>query len=97
YLVKEGGILTCFRAETGERLYGAKLGPRTHFIASPVAADGKIYICSQRGIVIVIKAGDAFEVLARSKLGERIKATPAVLDGNIYLRTEKHAMAFGGS
>jgi outer membrane protein assembly factor BamB len=96
YLVKEGGILTCFHAETGERLYSTKLGPRVYFIASPVAADGKIYICSQPGMVFVVKASDEFEVLARSKMGERIKATPALLDGNVYLRTEKHMMAFGG-
>ncbi len=95
YLVKEGGILTCFKAESGQRLYSAKLGSRVYFIASPVAADGKIYICSQPGMVIVIKAADEFEVLARSKLGERIKATPALLDGNIYVRTEDHLFAFG--
>jgi len=95
YLVKEGGVLTCFQAETGQRLYSAKLGPRVYFIASPVAADGKVYIFSQPGMVIVIKAADEFEVLSRTKLGERVKATPALLDGNVYLRTEKHLFAFG--
>jgi len=95
YMVKEGGIVTCFNAETGDRVYSGKLGPRVYFIASPVAADGKIYFCSQPGMVIVVKAGDEFKVLARNRIGERIYATPALLDGNVYLRTDKHIYAFG--
>jgi outer membrane protein assembly factor BamB len=96
YMVKEGGIVTCFNAETGDRIYSAKLGPRSYFNASPVAADGKIYVCSQPGMVIVIQAGDEFKVLARNRIGERINATPALIGGNVYLRTEDHMFAFGG-
>jgi outer membrane protein assembly factor BamB len=62
-----------------------------------VAADGKIYVCSWSGMVFIVQAGDRFEILSRNKLGERINATPALVDGNIYLRTAKHVMAFGGS
>ena len=97
YLVKHGGIVTCFNAETGDRIYSEKLGPRVYYNASPVAADGKIYFCSWSGVVFVLQAGDTFKVLSRNKLGERINATPALVDGNIYLRTAKHIMAFGGS
>jgi outer membrane protein assembly factor BamB len=97
YLVKEGGIVTCFNAETGDRVYSGKLGLRTYFNASPVAADGKIYICSYLGTVFVVQAGDEFKILARNKIGERINATPALVDGNIYLRTAKYMMAFGSS
>jgi outer membrane protein assembly factor BamB len=97
YLVKEGGIVTCFNAETGARVYSGKLGPKAYFNASPVAADGKIYICSQPGMVIVLKAGDEFTVLARSKIGQRINATPALVGGRIYLRTEDQVLAFGAS
>ncbi len=95
YLVKEGGIVTCFNAGTGARLYNGKLGPKAYFNASPVAADGKVYICSQPGMVIVLKAGDEFTVLARSKIGERINATPALVGGRVYLRTEDQMLAFG--
>jgi outer membrane protein assembly factor BamB len=95
YLVKEGGIVTCFNAETGDRVYNGKLGSRTYFNASPVAADGNIYFCSQPGMIIVVKAGDEFKILARNKIGERINATPALVDGNIYLRTDKNMYAFG--
>ena len=97
YLVKHGGIVTCFDAETGDRKYSEKLGPRVYYNASPVAANGKIYFCSYLGTVVVVQAGDKFKVLARNRIGERINATPALLDGNIYLRTAKHVMAFGGS
>ena len=97
YLVKHGGIVTCFNAETGDRIYSEKLGPRVYYFASPVAADGKIYFCSYLGAVVVVQAGDQFKILAQNKVGERIKATPALVDGKVYLRTAKHVMAFGGS
>jgi outer membrane protein assembly factor BamB len=97
YLVKHGGNITCFNAETGDRVYSEKLGPRVRYFASPVAADGKIYFCSYLGAVVVVQAGETFKVLSRSKLGERINATPALVDGKVYLRTAKHVMAFGGS
>jgi len=97
YLVKEGGIVTCFNARTGERIYSERLGQRVHYLASPVAADGKIYFCSYLGTVFVVQAGDEFKIIAQSKTGERTKATPALVGGNIYLRTAKHLMAFGGS
>lgn len=95
YLVKHGGNITCFDEQTGERVYGEKIRPRARYIASPVLADGKIYLCSENGVVVVIKAGENFEVLSQNKLGRRIKATPALVGGNIYLRTERHMMAFG--
>ena len=96
YLVKHGGIATCFNAETGDRIYSEKLGPRVYYNASPVAADGKIYFCSYLGTVVVVQAGNTFKVLSRNKLGERINATPALVDGKIYLRTSDNMMAFGG-
>jgi outer membrane protein assembly factor BamB len=95
YLVKQGGVVTCFNAETGDRLYSDKLGPRTYYNASPVAADGHVYFCSQLGIVIVVKADDEFNILAHNRIGERIHATPALVDGNIYLRTDKSMYVFG--
>ena len=96
YLVKHGGTVTCFNAETGDRIYSDKLGQRVYYFASPVAADGKIYFCSYLGTVLVVQAGDQFKILARNKIGERINATPALVDGKVYLRTSNHMMAFGG-
>ncbi len=96
YMVKHGGIVTCFNAETGDRIYSEKLGQRVYHNASPVAADGKIYFCSYLGSVTVVQAGDTFKILAQNKIAERINATPALVDGKVYLRTAKHMMAFGG-
>lgn len=95
YLLKHGGNVTCYDAKTGDKVYGDKLGPRTYYYASPVAADGKIYCCSRNGVVIVVQAGDTFKLLAQNKIGERIFATPALVKGKIYLRTDKNMYAFG--
>ncbi|MBC8472381.1 MAG: PQQ-binding-like beta-propeller repeat protein [Planctomycetes bacterium] len=94
YLVKHGGNVTCYDAKTGGKVYGDKLGPRAYYYASPVAADGKIYFCSLNGYVIVVQAGDKFRILAKNKMGERINATPALVDGKMYLRTDKNMYAF---
>ena len=97
YLVKFAGVVSCFDAKSGEKLFREKIGTRGYYFASPVAADGKIYFCSYLGTVVVVQAGDQFKILAQNKIGERINATPALVDGNVYLRTAKHVMAFGGS
>ena len=59
-----------------------------------MAVGGKIFLASQIGIVLVIKAGDVLEVLARNDLGEQIFATPAVIDGTLYVRTASALYAF---
>ena len=94
YLIKHGGTITCYDAETGKKLYGGRIGPRTYYFASPVGADGKIYFCSMNGTIIVLKAGDQFEVLAQNKIRARIYATPALVDSNFYLRTRDSMYAF---
>ena len=55
--------------------------------ASPVWADGKIYLTSRNGKITVVRAGRQFEILAQNDLGEEITASPAIADGTIYLRT----------
>jgi outer membrane protein assembly factor BamB len=95
YLVKHGGIVTCLRAKTGKLVYRKRLGSSGLYYSSPVAGDGKVYLSSVEGKVIVLKAGDEFKVLARSDFGEPITATPALVDGKIYLRTQRHLYAFG--
>ena len=69
---------------------------RGYYFASPVAGVDKIYICSSNGVVSVIEAGIKFKVLSQIKMGEHVSATPVLMDGNIYLRTAKHVMVFGG-
>jgi outer membrane protein assembly factor BamB len=95
YMVKNGGIISCLDAETGELKYQESLGSGGPYYASLVVSDGKIYASSRRGVVTVFEAGDALNVLARNDLKERIMATPAVVDGKLYVRTDKSIMAFG--
>jgi outer membrane protein assembly factor BamB len=95
YVVKNGGFLSCLEAATGKLLYRERLGEGGIYYASPVAGDGKVYVASESGVVVVCKDGEKFEVLERNDLDEPIKATPALADGKIYLRTATHLYAFG--
>jgi outer membrane protein assembly factor BamB len=95
YLVKNGGIASCFDPKSGKLIYRERLGAGGFFYASPVAADGKIYMASFNGVLVVLSAGDQCRVLSRNRLGEPIVATPALADGKIYVRTEGHLYAFG--
>ena len=65
------------------------------YYASPVAADGKVYIASRSGMVAVLKAGGDQEVLSVNKLGEEVFATPAIVGNRIYLRTASALYCFG--
>ncbi len=97
YSVKNGGMITCLDAKTGAEKYRARLGPGGPYYASLVAGDGKIFASSVRGVVTVFEGRDKLNVLARNDLQERISATPALLDGKVYVRTDKHLFAFGTS
>jgi len=79
YMVSDNGILTCLEARTGQVRYSERIGGE--FSASPLVADGKIYLCDQAGITTVVRAGPKFEVLAKNELGEAIMASPAVIGG----------------
>lgn len=95
YLVKNGGLFSCYEARSGRVLYQEeRLGALGDYFASPVAAGGKILVCSQPGMAVVVKAGEALEVLARNALGERIMATPALVENCLYLRTQSKLYAF---
>ena len=96
-MVKDGGIVTAYNAETGNEVYMERAIAAGRYYASPVGANGHIYFASlEDGSVTVIKAGsDKPEVIAKNpKLGERTAATPAIADDTLYIRTEKHLYAF---
>jgi hypothetical protein len=95
YMVKNGGIISCLVAETGELKYQDKLRSGGPYYSSPVVGDGKIYAASARGVVTVFTHGDDLVILAHNDLGERIMATPAIIDGKIIIRTEENLFAFG--
>ncbi len=96
YFVKDGGMLTSYDAKSGKVVLDReRLGTASQFVASPVAAGGNIYAASVPGKVAVVRAADRLEVLSLNDLGEGITATPAVVEGKIYIRTAKHLWAFG--
>jgi outer membrane protein assembly factor BamB len=94
YMIKNGGIITCVDAGNGKILYRARLGAQGSYYASPIAANGNIYIPSAQGSIIVIKAGDQLDILARNELGEQILASPAVIGNILYVRTTENLYAF---
>lgn len=88
YMVSDGGVASCLDARTGKVNWSHRLSGT--FSASPVFADGKIYFQSEAGLGIVIKAGKTFQLLAENDLGEPSLASPAIVDGAIFIRTEHH-------
>jgi len=94
YLVKSGGVAICREMKTGKTIFEERLGAEGGYFASPVAAGGRIYVASDRGTVTVFEAGDSLKILAKNALGEAIIATPAIVDGKLYIRTKTKLYAF---
>lgn len=92
YNVTRGGQLYCKNLKNGNDVYGGRQGVRTHRLAhraSPVYADGKIFIPARDGVVTVIKAGRKFEMIAQNKIEETLTASPVIVGETLYLRTYK--------
>ena len=97
YTIKNGGILTILRADTGEVVKTGRVGSAAaSYTASPVATGGRIYFANEDGIVVVVRAGKDSEALAANDLGEPVFATPALSEGRIYVRGQKSLFSFGG-
>jgi outer membrane protein assembly factor BamB len=93
YTCNNNGILTCYRADTGEQVYQTRLGETAaSFASSPVAADGRIYFPSETGEVFVLRAGPDYELLATNSMDEVVMATPAISDGLLVVRTLGHVV-----
>jgi hypothetical protein len=69
-------------------------GPSNYY-ASPVGGDGKVYTVSQKGELSVIQAGAEWKVLSRARFGDEVYATPAIADGQIFVRTTQYLYCFG--
>jgi len=99
-MIKDGGIVTAYDAQTGKEIYMQRAAAGGKYYASPVAANDAIYFTSlEDGTITVLKAGtNKPEILAQNpKLDERVGATPAISDHTLYVRTEKHLYAFAES
>jgi outer membrane protein assembly factor BamB len=94
YTVKNGGVVLSRDAATGKTVFQGRLGAPGGYYASLVAAGNRIYAASDAGMVVVFEAKDTLQVLARNDLEEPIMATPAIVDGALYVRTLSHLYAF---
>jgi outer membrane protein assembly factor BamB len=98
YMVKTGGIVTTLDAATGRLLKeGRATGALGEYYASPVAADGKVYLANRDGQVAVLEAGADWKLLAVNDLGGEINATPALVDGRVYVRTRDSLYCFASA
>jgi outer membrane protein assembly factor BamB len=96
YTCANHGVMTCYNAKTGERVYQQRIGDKGGaYSASPVAADGKLYFSSEDGEIFVVKAGPKYELLSMNPMGEVLMATPAISDGMIFVRGQHHLFAVG--
>ena len=93
YVVADNGVLSAYQAKSGELIYQQRLA--STFSASPVAADGKLFLSSEDGDVFVVAAGPKFELLATNPMGKAVMATPAISDGLVIVRTEGSVYAIG--
>jgi len=94
YVLENQGILTCYELRPGKLVYKERIPHHgSGFSGSPVAADGRIYLPSEDGDIFVIRAGPKFEVLAANPMGELLMSTPAISEGTMYVRAEKHLYA----
>jgi outer membrane protein assembly factor BamB len=90
-------IVSAFDAISGKNLWQGRLGVATRegFSASPVAVDGKLYFTNDDGQTFVLRAGPTFELLHVNDIGERTLASPALVDGRWYIRTDGNLYAIG--
>jgi hypothetical protein len=81
------GVVHCIEAATGNILWTEKLGIQ---YASPVLADGLVYMPNDDGVITVIRPGLKFEYISKNSIGEKMFASPAISNGKIYLRGYRH-------
>lgn len=90
FVVKAGGLSSCFDAEKGEAYWEReRIRNLGDYYASPITADGKIYVAGRNGFVVVLEDSNGLKVLAKNDLGGEILATPAIADGRLFIRTRE--------
>jgi outer membrane protein assembly factor BamB len=95
YVINDRGIMWCLELKTGKEIYGRKRLSSATYSGSPVLADGKIYVTNEDGRTVVVKAGPAFEVLAENDFDDYTLSSPAISEGQIFIRTAKHLYCIG--
>ncbi len=95
YSVTDKGVVTCYQAENGDVVWQERIGGKHS--SSPICADGKIFFLSEaEGESAIIEAGPEFKLVARNKINEKCKASVAVSQGNLFIRTEQNLVCIGG-
>jgi len=96
YVLANNGVLDAYELETGKEVYRQRLPlVGSGYSASPVAADGKIYLSNEDGEMLVIEAGSTFKLIATNSIGEMLMATPALSEGVMYVRALSTLFAIG--
>jgi outer membrane protein assembly factor BamB len=96
YTCSNSGVLACYEAATGKEIYKKRIGNSgDSYTASPVAADGRLYLAAESGVVRVVKAGPEFELLAVNPVEDYIMATPAISNGALFVRSQHYLFCFG--
>jgi outer membrane protein assembly factor BamB len=90
YVLRDQGTMSCYQAKTGEPVWVDQRVATGTYSASPVVADGKVYVTNEEGVTTVVKAGPKFEVLAENKLDGYTLSSIAIAGGRIYVRTESY-------
>jgi outer membrane protein assembly factor BamB len=92
------GVLTCVDAATGKPHFGPeRLAGLDTIYASPIAADGHVFLTSRNGTTVVIKDSVTLEIVATNSVGETVDATPAPVDSELYIRGAEHLFCISGS
>jgi outer membrane protein assembly factor BamB len=95
YSINDRGIMWCLDARTGREVYGRQRLRSATYSGSPVLADGKIFVTDEDGVTSVVRAGPRFEILAQNDLDDYTLSSPAVSDGQIFIRTQAFLYAIG--
>ena len=95
YVVNDRGIMWCLDAKTGNEVYGKMRLPPSTYSGSFVMADGKLYITNEDGLTSVVRAGPKFEILAENNFDDYTLSSPAISDGQIFIRTTAALWAIG--
>jgi len=93
YVVSDNGVISCFNTVSGDEVWRARMGGK--FSASPLYADGKLYFCNHEGRTTIVAPGEKYEELAQNDLDGQLMASPAVVEGDLLLRTGTHLYRIG--
>jgi outer membrane protein assembly factor BamB len=93
YIATSYGVFACFDAKTGKKLWSQEFGDP--FYASPVYADGKVYITDMAGKTHIVKATSDYQLIGTPELGEKCVCSPVFVDGRVYLRGMNQLFCLG--